>query len=338
MSGSSRFTVYLPGLPADRYNITAIKRITEMAEEKNGVDYTIRNIPRDVDTKLGLVSTLTGIPKSVLVRNLIIEKYSDPIRTFGMLNHLVDALDQVIAQHCSLPVVPEMMDSFFGTRWNLVLQELLAIDNEAQLQQILVRNTPYLPVRADQVMEGRQSVLKGTSLWFALFAEVAFSEDAVIEKAWETVYRVPTAEHYYRYVKHVNQLRALRHLPPFRSFDYTLERRFGSVRLFRPETYSYGAWHVIITLTPEAAAVLPGNRATDGLCFPVLPQRIFHAPAREGYSCAATNAQGEFEPGFRFIDGRCEFDVYSNGIDEERNETGASDIIMALTDAVESRL
>lgn len=309
-----------------------------MTEEKNGVDYTIRNIPRDVDTTLGHVSTLTGIPKSVLVRNLVIEKYSDPIRRFGMLNPLVDALDQVIAQHCSLPVVPEMMDSYFGTRWNQELQRLLRIENEAKLQQILVRNTPHLTERADQVMDGRKSILKGTSLWFALFVEVAFSDEEIIRQAWETVYRVPTEEHYYQYVKHINQLRNLRNLPPFQSFDYTLKRSFGSVRLFRPDTYSYGAWHVIITLTPEAAAVLPGKDDLDGLCFPVLPQRIFHAPAREGYSCAATNAQGEFEPGFRFIDGRCEFDVYSNGIDEERNETGVSDIIMALTDAVEARL
>lgn len=309
-----------------------------MAEEKNTVDLTIRNIPKPVHTTMSHVSTLTGTPVSVLVRDLIVEKFSDPIRRFGLLSPLVDALDQVVAQHCSLPVVPEMVDSFYGTRWNQALKALLSIEGDAQLQQLLVRNTPYLTVRADQVMAGRQSVLKGTSLWFALFAEVAFSGEAVIEQAWNAVYRVPTAEHYYRYVRHINQLRALRHLPPFRSFDYTHERGFGSVRLFRPDHYDYGAWHVIITLTPEAAAVLPGSNSTDGLCFPVLPQRIFHSPAREGYSCAATNAQGEFEPGFCFTDGRCEFDVYSNGIDEEHNETGVSDIIMALTDALEARL
>lgn len=309
-----------------------------MAEEKNTVDLTIRNIPKSVHATMSHVSSLTGTPVSVLVRDLIVEKYSDPIRRFGLLSPLVDALDQVVAQHCSLPVVPEMVDSFYGTRWNRALQKLLSIENDEQLQQLLVRNTPYLTVRADQEMEGRQSVLKGTSLWFALFAEVAFSEEAVIEQAWTSVYRTPAAERYYDYVRHVNALRTLRHLPPFRSFDYTHEFRAGSVRLFRPGHYSYGAWHVIITLTPEAAAVLPGNRATDGLCFPVLPQRIFHAPAQEGYSCAATNAQGEFEPGFRFTDGRCEFDVYSNGIEEARNETGVSDIIVALTDALLARL
>lgn len=309
-----------------------------MAAEKNTVDLTIRNIPKETHATMGHVSALTGKPISVIVRDLVIDKFSDPIRRFGMLSPLVDALDQVIGNHCSLPVVPEMMDSFHGTRWNLAIQKLLGIENDGQLQQILVNNTPYLTVRADQVMEGRKSVLKGTSLWFALFAEIAFSNDDIIRQAWESVYFVPSAERYYRYVQHINALRARRQIPPFESFEFTLERDFGSVRLFRPDHYDYGAWHVIITLTPEAAAVLPGNDSTDGICFPDLPQRIFHAPAKQGYSCAAVNPQGEYESGFRFNDGRCELDVYSNGINEGSNKTGLDEVIRALADVLENRL
>jgi len=309
-----------------------------MAQEKNTVDLTIRNIPKHIHATMGHVSALTGTPVSVMVRDLVIEKFSDPIRRFGMLSPLVDALDQVIGNHCSLPVVPEMVDSFYGTRWNLALQELLGIENDGQLQKIMVKNTPYLTVRADQVMEGRKSVLKGTALWFALFAEIAFSNADIIRRAWESVYFVPSAERYYLYVQHINALRALRQLPPFESFEFTLERDFGTVRLFRPDHYDYGAWHIIITLTPEAAAVLPGNGSTDGICFPDLPQRIFHAPAKQGYSCAAVNSQGEFESGFRFTDGRCELDVYSNGINEGANTTGLDKVISALADALENRL
>lgn len=70
-----------------------------MAEEKNTVDYTIRNIPKDVDVTLSHLSILTGTPKSVIIRDKIIEMFTDQIKTFGMLSPLVDALDQVIAQH-----------------------------------------------------------------------------------------------------------------------------------------------------------------------------------------------------------------------------------------------
>ncbi|MFT4291018.1 hypothetical protein [Enterobacter sp.] len=309
-----------------------------MADEKNTVDMTIRNIPKATHATMGHVAALTGTPVSVMARDVLIETFSNPIRRFGMLSPLVDALDQVIGNHCSLPVVPEMVDSFYGTRWNLALQELLGIENDGQLQQILVKNTPYLTVRADQVMEGRKSVPKGTALWFGLFAEIAFSDDDIILRAWESVYFVPSAEHYYLYVQHINALRALRQLAPFDSFEFTLERDFGSVRLFRPDHYDYGAWHVIITLKPEAAAVLPGNGSTDGICFPGLSQRIFHAPAKQGYSCAAVNSRGEFESGFRFTDGRCELDVYSNGINEGANTTGLDEVISALADTLETRL
>jgi len=88
----------------------------------------------------------------------------------------------------------------------------------------------------------------------------------------------------------------------------------------------------------KAAAVLPGNGSTDGISFPDLPQRIFHAPAKQSYSCAAVNSQGEFESGFRFADGCCELDVYSNGINEGSNKTGLEVVISAMADVLEKEL
>ncbi len=301
-----------------------------MAEEKNTVDYTIRNVPKEVDATLSHLSVLTGTPKSVLVRELVIATYTDPIRTFSMLSPLVDALDQVIGQHCGLPVVPEMMDSFHGTRWNHRLQKLLGIGTEDQMQKILIKNTPYLPQRADQVMAGRKSVLKGTSTWFAMFIEVAFSDFKVIEQAWQSVYFAPTAERYYRYIEHINALRAMRQLAPCLSFGYEQNYPFGQIRLYKPDHYEYGAWHIVITLTPDAASALPDRPDINGMAFPALEQRAFHAPAEQGYSCAAINENGEYVPGFRFIEGRGEFDVYSSGVPEEKNETTPGIIVAAV--------
>lgn len=309
-----------------------------MAEEKNTVDYTIRNVPKEVDATLSHQSVLTGTPKSVLVRELVIATYTDPIRTFSMLSPLVDALDQVIGQHCGLPVMPEMMDSFHGTRWNHQLQKLLGIGTEDQLQKILIKNTPYLPQRADQVMAGRKSVLKGTSTWFALFVEVAFSNEEVIRQAWKSVYFAPTAERYYRYIEHINALRAVRQMAPCLSFGYEQGYAFGHIRLFKPDHYEYGAWHIEITLTPEAASALPDRTSMNGLCFPHLKQRAFHAPAESGYCCAAIDDLGEYLPGFRFIEGRGEFDVYSSGVPEEKNETSPGIVVAAVANQIMSRL
>jgi predicted DNA-binding protein len=309
-----------------------------MAEEKNTVDYTIRNIPKEVDATLSHLSVLTGTPKSVLVRELVIATYTDPIRIFSMLSPLVDALDQVIGQHCDLPVVPETMDSFHGTRWNHQLQKLLGIGTEDQLQKILIKNTPYLPQRADQVMAGRKSVLKGTSMWFALFVEVAFSDEEVIRQAWKSVYFAPTAERYYRYIEHINALRAMRQLAPCLSFGYEENYPFGHIRLFKPDHYEYGAWHIEITLTPEAARALPDRAAMSGLSFPTLKQRAFHAPAETGYSCAAIDDSGEYVPGFRFIEGRGEIDVYSSGVSEEKNETTPGIVVAAVATQIQNCL
>ncbi|MCW2107799.1 UNVERIFIED_ORG: hypothetical protein M2402_005001 [Rahnella aquatilis] len=118
-------------------------------------------------------------------------------------------------------------------------------------------------------------MLKGTSLWLALFADIAFSNKEIIEQAWKSVNFAPTAGRYYRYLQQINALRAL---------------------------------------------------------------RIFHALSQHGYSCAARNTQGEFEPGLRFVDGCIEFDVYSNGINEEANTTGLNEVIRALADVLEARL
>jgi predicted DNA-binding protein len=309
-----------------------------MAEEKKTVDYTIRNVPKEADTTLSHLSALTGTPKSVLVRELVIATYTDPIRTFSMVSPLVDALDQVLGQHCGLPVVPEMMDSFYGTRWNHQLQKLLGIGTEDQLQKILIKNTPYLPLRADQVMAGRKSVLKGTSTWFALFVEVAFSDEEVIRQAWKSVYFAPTAERYYRYIEHINALRAMRQLAPCLSFGYEQSYPFGHIRLFKPDHYEYGAWHIDITLTPEAARELPDSAALNGLSFPVLKQRAFHSPLDSGYRCAAVDENGEYVPGFRFIEGRGEFDVYSSGINEEKNETTPEIVVAAVATQIHNWL
>ncbi|HAW7686213.1 TPA: hypothetical protein JLJ52_003314 [Escherichia coli] len=50
------------------------------------------------------------------------------------------------------------------------------------------------------------------------------------------------------------------------------------------------------------------------------------------------NEQGGTEAGFRFVNRRTEFDVYSNGVSEERNETKPGIVITAVAAQVENWL
>lgn len=161
------------------------------------------------------------------------------------------------------------------------------IGNDEQLQRILVNNTPYLTIRTDQVLGSMWAVPRATSLWFALFAEVAFSDEEMVKAAWNTIFRKPSAARYYDYYRHINELRRHRLLSPYLSWEYNEQTEFGSIRLFKPDDYEYGAWRVVdivITLTPDSAAGITDIEASSGLSFPEPPQRLFSALPEQGYS------------------------------------------------------
>ncbi|EKN3347659.1 hypothetical protein O8E94_002981 [Yersinia ruckeri] len=308
-----------------------------MTEEKNTVDYTIRGIPKSLDNTLNHLSTLTGTPKSVLVREKLIEVFTDRIKTFGMLNPLVAALDEIIAHHIKGEVLSEQVDNHYGTKWNIELRKLLDIKSDDDLQRILVSNTPYLTVRADQVMQESDKVPKSTSLWFALFAEVAFSTPEVVKQAWKTIFHSYSGERYYQFYNDVNALRRLRHLDPIAGWVGIEERAFGTVRLYKPEAYQYGAWRIEITLNGAVAAAVSQDALT-GLRFPKLAQRQFVASSEGGYGCAAPDDQGEFELGFFIANGRCELDLYSTGVSEDLNRTPLLTVVAELANVVEARV
>nr|AYU68958.1 hypothetical protein D0368_00198 [Escherichia coli]AYU69047.1 hypothetical protein D0368_00294 [Escherichia coli] len=44
--------------------------------------------------------------------------------------------------------------SHFITRWNQEYQKLLGISTEEELRRLVLNNTPFLQVRADQVLKG----------------------------------------------------------------------------------------------------------------------------------------------------------------------------------------
>ncbi|WOZ79983.1 hypothetical protein [Kosakonia sacchari] len=104
-----------------------------------------------------------------------------------------------------------------------------------------------------------------------------------------------------------------------------------------PPTYQYGAWRVAITL--DAAGVSGTfHKAMTGLPMPVLPHRVIVAASGEPWMCAAKNRDGTIGSGFSFIDGHCELDVYTSGIDERSNRTAMREVARVLAAVTYERI
>ncbi|ENT6814895.1 hypothetical protein ACFF2W_004413 [Enterobacter kobei] len=309
-----------------------------MSAEKDTVDYTVRGFSRSFDRTLTDLSVLWNKPKSVILREIAEQHLTDRIKTFGMLNKIVAAMDEHLANHLGARLSDTQIENHFGTRWNMEMCSLLKIQSDADLENILVRNTPYITVRADQVMKGFPWIAKGTSLWFALFAEVAFSSEEIVKQAWEKIFYSVDDERYYIFYQHINEIREMRHLDALAADknDFILEGEFCEVAVFKPAHYQYGAWRAVITpvipLTPEA------HEALTGMNFPRLPHRLIVADTTEPYLSPATDINGTVVPGFRFNEGKCELDIYSNGMTESFNPTSPSDVAQELAKITDVRL
>lgn len=97
--------------------------------------------------------------------------------------------------------------------------------------------------------------------------------------------------------------------------------------LSQPEGYDHGAWMVEMEFTPEARKVY--EKASLVFRFPTMAQRLF--VAQKPYDGVYTDPDSKnMEVGFRFIDGRTVFHVYSNGVPEDGNSTYISEVVEAL--------
>lgn len=305
-----------------------------MKTEKDTVDYTIRGFSKDFDNTLNHLSILWNKPKSVILRELAELHLTDRIKMFGMLNKHVAILDEMLAKHLSSELIDKHFESHFSTKWNMEMCSILDIHTDDDLELILVRNTPYITVRADQVMEKGTFTTKGLALWFALFAELASSSPEAVWRAWVKIFHSHGGAAYFDYYKKINEIRILKggDMIPADLYDITLKAELCTINITKPLNYQYGAWHTDITLHQDA----PGD--VSGLRFPELEKRLIIAQRGTSYQDVAYPEVGEPETGFAFTNGRCELDIYSNGCEEDYNPTPLSDVAKALAAVTDERL
>lgn len=292
------------------------------------VTYTLRNIPADIDRVITDLATHARKPKATFLREFLEDSFRDVIDSFSLKNPLIASLDEELACYLGAEVMEKRFQSHYITRWNQEYQKLLGISSEDELRRVVLNNTPYLQVRAAQVLKGWSRIPRGISLTFSLFAEIAGRDKETIDRAWNRIFYSQLPEKKHRFYQDIEAIRALKKLPVLSGYRWMKDDI--TVRIYRPEDYAYGAWRVAITL-PENYAIQMWN-----IPFPALEGRRFSADP--GYSALISAGPDKWDQAFRFVDGTCELHLYTNGVEEDQNPTPLPDVAQALINVVEYNL
>lgn len=298
------------------------------SEGAESVTYTLRNIPAELDRVISELAISAGKPKATFLREFLEASFHDVIDQFSLRSPLVTTLDDALASELGATVMKQRYQSHYITRWNREYQALLGISTEEELRRVVLNNTPYLRVRASQVLKGWSAIPRGVSLTFALFAEIAGQDKATIDRAWTNIFysELPDARHLF--YRDIDAIRALKKLHAVCGYSWTKDDI--TVRIYRPEDYGYGAWRVLLVLDEKVIS------QTWNIPFPELEGRLFIADP--GYNAMISHEPEKWDRAFRFVNGICELHLYSNGVAEEKNPTPLPAVSEALIGAVVTEL
>ncbi|WP_407437632.1 hypothetical protein [Lelliottia sp.] len=293
-------------------------------EGSESVTYTLRNIPAELDRVISDLAISAGKPKATFLREFLESSFHDVIDQFSLRSPLVATLDDALASELGTKVTEQRYHSHFVTRWNREYQNLLGIETEEELRRVLMNNTPYLRVRANQVLKGWAAIPRGISLTFTLFAEIAGRDKATIDRAWNNIFysQLPDARH--KFYRDIDVIRALKKQHAVCGYSWTKDDI--TVRIYRPDDYGHGAWRVLLILDQNTIT------QTWNIPFPVLDGRRFTTDP--GYDAMINTAPDSWDKAFRFVDGICELHLYSHGVGEEENPTPLPSVAEALIGSV----
>lgn len=306
------------------------------SETESTIAVSVKGVRSSVSQALEEVSISRGTNKSALMRELINGPMSSLIKVFTMKSPLVTSLDQELASMCGCSMVSGWYDNGATTLADRAYVGLLDIKSEDDLRDILMRNTPFLRIRARQALPVGMPVLYGISMYFALFTEIAARNDEIIEAAWAEIFSRWGA--WYRrqdFYRHINEIRTAMNRTAATSLTAAhVEGYYSHVAIFSPEGYEFGAWQVAMTLDTARTAALPLELFRQ-MTFPIVPGRIF-SPDPEFGEAAYLN--GLWVLGFRFREGICGLHLYSNGVPEHENPVSLSEVAQILADQTDERI
>lgn len=172
---------------------------------------TVRNIPSDVDAAITEQAKKVGKSKSDFLKEFLTQEFQDLIKNFGRTNPLVDLMDKELSLRFNLKLAADWFENHMISHYNKEEAKVLGLKTDSQLQEIMMRNMPYLFIRADQVLhDGFAYVPRGLSLTFSIFNEIASRDAETIDRAFKCIYHVTGADTFYR---DINELRKAMKLP-----------------------------------------------------------------------------------------------------------------------------
>ncbi|MEN4691277.1 hypothetical protein [Pantoea agglomerans] len=173
---------------------------------------TVRNIPLDVDAMITLQAGLAGKSKSDFLKEFLTQEFQDLIKNFSRTSPLVDLMDKELGKQWGLKVAKHWYENHMISADNSKYKVQLDLATHDDLQQIMMKNMPYLQLRATQVLHGQFAyVPRGLSLTFSLFNEIAGRDARTIARVYEEIFYMTGMEKFYR---DINAVRAEMKLEP----------------------------------------------------------------------------------------------------------------------------
>ncbi|ENE2786679.1 hypothetical protein [Yersinia massiliensis] len=159
---------------------------------------TVRNIPFDVDVAISEQAKKVNKSKSDFLKEFLTQEFQDLIKNFGRTNQLVDLMDIELSNRFKIKLAKDWYENHMISHYNREEARILGLKTYDDLQQLMMRNMPYLFIRADQVLhEGFAYIPRGLSLTFSIFNEIASRDEHTINSAYERVFHMNGAEIFY---------------------------------------------------------------------------------------------------------------------------------------------
>lgn len=173
---------------------------------------TVRNIPLDVDGMITLHASALGKSKSDFVKELLTQEFQDLIKNFSRTSPLVSLMDKELGKKVGVKVAEHWYENDMITASNLKYKTLLKLSTHDDLQHIMMRNMPYLQLRAEQVLHsGFAYIPRGLSLTFSLFNEIASRDTKTINSVYSEIFYLVGADKFYN---NINAIRTEMKLDP----------------------------------------------------------------------------------------------------------------------------
>lgn len=299
------------------------------------VSLSVKGVLASAGQAIKDVSEVRKINQSVLLRELLNGPMTNFIHVFCLKSHLVASLDQDLAHYLGGQVIP----SWGNTGWNqydACYRELLDIHTEEDLTRILLQNTQFLRLRASQCMNPGMQFMGGTSMYAALFCEVACRDENTIEAHWANITRYwgpwyRRQDYYYQ----INQLRSARNLPAANTLTEAHAKGvYSQVAVLKANIEQEGLSQVLLTLRTENTRPLPRD-VFSGFKIPFC-QGHFLTPD-PGYG-SVYRENNLLSLGFRFIEETSSLHCYTLSDDSAATPQTLSEVANALVTIIDEKL